>query len=250
MKQKFQVPRIDYVVFELIKIDSKKYKESIKENKEFIATQVDTVYLGVLPESFDYSLTGRDSIQQTYSDVFVNKFDFAPERCSIQGSFGDAERLIAGTYMNGWSRLEQFQEDIVRKSKRKLDGTAFYALNYYDFIWRRFGSVNISNWKVNGNSNNNSNLIRYNCDFVITGDLIKTSGTDKLLTMLNTIYGIGGRLDKAITSVNDLIPDTSFLAEIAGLSDIFQSLVSDVTGVVEVLKGIIPAVSNGVKSIW
>jgi hypothetical protein len=74
-------------------------------------------------------------------------------------------------------------------------------LNYYDFSFQKFGSIDIRNWRLNANARVNTSLILYNLDFIITGDLIKSSTKDPLLKYLTSIYGEEG----IISSITDVI---------------------------------------------
>lgn len=219
MKQKFALPQINYLVFELVRIKVEDYL-----NAEYRAEQEEVIFFATKPGTFDYRLTARDAIAQTDNTVFLTKFDFQPERCSITGTFGEAPRLIAGSYMDGWSRLKQFENDIVRKSKKVStpeDGDQdryIYALNYYDFWWQRFGHINIQSFAVRGNAQENTQLPRYSCDYIIIGELIDALSKDPLLTSLKYLFGNGGIIDDALTNVNGLLADIEPYLNWAGLA--------------------------------
>lgn len=205
MENNIAIPQIPYVVFELVKINVDRYIS----NQDYKAEQVQTVYLAVLPEQFNYRLTSRDAIRQTDSKVFVNKYGLAPERCTISGNFGQKSRLIAGTYMDGWSRLKQFEELIVRKGKETeftQDGSKYiYALNYYDFLWQRYGNINIQSFSVNGNSRVNALLPFYSCDFMIIGELIDVYSKDLLLEGLLLLFGNQSVLNNLLEGLSDIM---------------------------------------------
>lgn len=266
MKQKFYVPRANYIVFELVKVKVDNY---LTQDQEFEAELVDTIYLAVMPSQIRYGLTARDSMVQTQKDIYLTRFDFAPERCNIQGSFGDMPRQIAGTLMDGWSRLRQFQEQIVRlskeveytyythnrqgeESKRVQNGAFIHTVNYYDFAFQKFGQININTWNISGNANLNTNFINYNCDFTIIGELMKTDKKDYLLDFLNNVYGEEGILNEAISEVNDFLGS-------AGVSDALSqvgaslgalSIAGDlVNGALGGLSGFQQAGTNVYKSI-
>ncbi len=200
MKNKVFIPRINYVAFELIKIDIKSQETE----------QEDVIYLAVKPSQFEYRLQGRDAIAQTNTTVFITKFSLAPEHCRISGTFGNESQYIAGTYMDGWSRLKQFQEDVVKKSKDVSIGVSkkgdyIYAINYYDFIFQKFGAINISNWQISGDAQSNTILPKYSCDFAIVGELIKTASKDYLLDMLQRVFGQDGMLKSTLDNVNNYL---------------------------------------------
>lgn len=191
---------MNYIVFELVLIDVDKYKS---DENGYRAEQSDTIYLAVIPEQFNFSLVARDAIVKTDNRVFLQKFSFMPERVRISGTFGDKPRLVAGTYMDGWTRLRQFRETIVEKSKTvEQSGKYIYALNYYDFIWQKFGSIDIRDFQITGNARANTNLPNYSCDFIMIGDLIKVNGTDAVLIMLNKLIGENGFIQAGVDFIN------------------------------------------------
>lgn len=215
MRTQIAIPRIPYIMFELIAL--------IRDREGGITpVQAATVYLAVMPESINYRVSSRDNVTQIQRDIAVTKWYPSPERCTLSGTFGgDTPRLYAGTLMTGWDRLVQFRELIIKISKTPLitveklftellsgsqiASVAFNqdnirqkfsgrtqiipAVNYYDFWFRKFGVINIDSWNIGGNSAQNTQLARYNMDFQIVGDLMKAGlQDDPLLKMLNGMY--------------------------------------------------------------
>lgn len=168
---KSRIPRIPAIVFELVKIDAKKIAEENPEN--YRAKQENYISLQVLPESFNSGLRSRDNITQT-NKIFVQKFTPQPEMIRISGTFGDQESALSVAGINitldGWGRLIQFEE-MVKKSM-KVDSNSIYAINYYDFLFQRFGAININSFNISANASENTNLVRYNLEFPIIGKLI------------------------------------------------------------------------------
>jgi hypothetical protein len=168
---KSRIPRIPTIVFELVKIDAKKIAEENPEN--YRAKQENYISLQVLPESFNSGLRSRDNITQT-NKVFVQKFTPQPEMIRLSGTFGDQESALSVAGINitldGWGRLIQFEE-MVKKSM-KIDSNSIYAINYYDFLFQRFGAININSFNISANASENTNLVRYNLEFPIIGKLI------------------------------------------------------------------------------
>lgn len=192
------IPRIPYVVFELIKINIDAY---IKE--DYVAESVDTVYLHVMPEQYDFRLRSRDSITQTDEEIFINKVYYAPERISLSGTFGVKNRGM----MSGESRLALFEKQIIKLSKTASspnDTERFiYAVNFYGFLWGKHGSINISSWTTRGNARENSELVKYSLEADLIGKLIKTNLKDPLLIMLNKFFGDDGIISNALDFVNN-----------------------------------------------
>lgn len=240
MRQTFALPKLKYIVFELVKIGLNDYM-----NNNYRSTVEETIYLAVMPQQFQYRLMSRDAITQTDSKVFLNRYDYQPERCSINGYFGIEPRFVAGTVMDGWTRLDQFEKEIIRRSKKSEfpkegEGAPYmYALNYYDFWFHRFGNVNIETWNLHANAKENTQLPRYSLDFIIIGGLIKAEGTDPMLIALKNIASPSGSFDGALSSVNSVLAKaeigTKWIgAGVAGL----QIVSSAIGGGINFVKGI------------
>jgi|GEM_PF-4418606 len=226
MKNKFRVPQIQYIAFEVLKVDITKYLS----DTAYRAEQVDVIYLAVFPTQAFYRLASRNSKRQTLNKVFVQKFGWQPEQVRLAGTFGQEPRLIAGSFMDGWSRLKQFEEDIVKKSNNLDDTNIIYVLNYYDFYHQKYGSINIEDFSISANADEHSTLIRYNCNFTIIGELVETNNKDFLLEGLKNIFGedgIIGDLTDTLNSASDIIsPVTQALGGLEVLSSSFSTLLS------------------------
>lgn len=238
MKQIFALPKLKYIVFELVKIGLEDYM-----NDNFLATVEETIYLAVMPQQFQYRLMSRDAIAQTDSRVFLNRYEYQPERCNISGHFGIEPRSVAGTIMDGWTRLDQFEKEIIRRSKKSeitSEGKPpyIYALNYYDFWFHRFGNINIETWNLRADSRENTQLPRYNLDFIIVGDLIKAAGMDPMLWGLKNLAGSDGVLGDGLASVNSVLADAEEYTSLigAGVAGI-QSVASIINGGIEFIQG-------------
>ncbi len=239
MKQKFAIPRADYVVFQLV---------SMTANSTQIEV-IDTIYLALLPENFSYGLQSRDSITKTHSTTFINQVDLAPERVRISGIFGQERRLMAGTYMDGWSRLKQFEETIVRQSKQNDNGT-YYSINYYDYLFQRFGTINISDWSIDGNAASNTRMIKYSLNFVITGDLVLVKEQDNMLTALQYVYSpVDGIYKKLIDEAESLIADSPMISEGLEILQITMEAASALVDVACVISSAYSAISGIVPTV-
>lgn len=215
MKNSIALPKLNYIVFELVKVDVEDYL-----NEDYRAITEETIYLAVMPNDFSYRLAARDAITQTQKRVFINKYNYQPEKCSISGHFGYRPRLIAGTAMDGYSRLAQFENEIVRRSKENdfpsEPSKYVYALNYYDFWNHRFGNINIDSWRLNGNARRNTHLPFYNIEFIIMGDIIASETRDVILIGLKALFANGGLVDQGLDFVNDLLGQIEPITSIAG----------------------------------
>ncbi len=251
MKQKFYPPRVPYIVFELVKIDLEDYLRG-----SYKAIPVHTIYLAVTPSQFSYRLASRDAIMQTEGDVYVNKLDFQPEQCTISGNFGYEPRTIGGTYMTGWDRLRQFQDDIVKLSKKtNLPGIErdkyIFALNYYDFINQKFGSINIQTFVVRGNARENTMLPYYICDFIIIGDLEHTESQDLLLAQLQDLYGEEGLFASAGEVLGEVFSSTLSPVILEGelLSGAYKSVMNLLGGAEDYLNSAFMDLDSSYKNV-
>ena len=230
MKLYFNIPQMPYIVFELLKI---KIDDYVDEN--YVAESVDTIYLQTFPEQYDFRLRARDAMTQTDSEVFINKYDFAPERLSFNGTFGVKDRGM----MSGYNRLKQFEKEIILRSKTaSLPGTGdgerfIYVVNFYGFEFGKFGNINVSTWNTRGNARENSDLIKYSFEFDIIGKLVKTNSKDQLLIALNGLFGEDGLISDALDFVNsnetvqDVYQGMETMKQIATLPQQGLSFVAD-----------------------
>lgn len=179
-------------MFELVEIDTVK----LIQDSSYKPRQVKAIDLAILPEQLNYRLASRDALTQTQSKVFVHRFDFQPEKVRFAGSFGDDERWVNNVWLDGWKRLKQFEEEIVRRSKQVKNNRILYAVNYYDFMFQRFGAINIDSWALTANARTNANLITYSLDFTIVDKLYSVNLIDALIK--NLLNGLMYR------NVNDL----------------------------------------------
>lgn len=237
MKQIFYPPRKNYIVFEMIRIDMKKYKNN-PESADAIS-QHDVIYLGVIPESISYQLTSRNYRVQTFDLISITKYSLQPERCNFSGYFGEDRRLIAGTYMTGFERLKYFSDNVVSLSKQINPDDSMYFLNYYDFNFQKYGSIDIDSFSLNGNARSHAIMPRYSLDFTIVGELLSplTSG-DRFLNWLKATYLPGGTYDNLLSNLTFTVPD--------GITDVFThaTVLKECAGVVKDAKSTITNVEG------
>lgn len=200
-----RTPRMEFIVFELLEIDIKKQQA----DSNYKPKVMKTIDLAVIPESLQYRLQSRDSVSQTEKDVYVQRFEMAPEKVTFSGTFGDDKRMVGIEWLDGWQRLQQFEQFIVRNSKKSEEGKV-YAVNYYDFLFQRFGAINIDSWALTANARNNTNLINYSLDFTIVGELITT--TTKLPILSNLMLGMVDRVFNAGLMANIMVTGVDYEA--------------------------------------
>ncbi|MCA0388466.1 MAG: hypothetical protein LCH52_08225 [Bacteroidetes bacterium] len=212
MKQKFYPPRKNYIVFEMIRINTKLYIKNPDAPDAF--SQEDVVYLGVMPEGISYQLMSRNYRIQTTDLISITKYSLQPEKCNLNGYFGEDRRLIAGTYMSGFERLKYFRDNVVTLSKLINPDDSMYFLNYYDFNFQKYGSIDIDSFSLTGNARSHSIMPRYSLDFTIVGELLTpVTSSDKLLNWLKATYLPGGTYDDLLANLSFTIPE--------GVTDVF-----------------------------
>jgi hypothetical protein len=206
MKQQFYPPRLNYLVFELIKIDTAKYRTNPNDSSAF--TQEDVIYLAVKPDSINYQIQKRNYVLQSLNSTFITKYSYQPERCSLGGVFGHERRYVYGSYMTGWERLRQFTDNIINKSNEIDSGKSLYFINYYDFNFQKYSVIDINSWSLNGNASTHSIMPRYSLDFILLGELITPlTNKDSLLNMLVKMYLPGGQISNQLESLSFTLPE-------------------------------------------
>lgn len=186
MKFNHLLPRIKYIAFELVEIDL----ERAHQEADYLPTSVLAIDLAVVPENLSYGLQARDAIIQTKENVYIDRHSFMPEQVKLSGVFGDDYRIVNGQKLDGWARLKMFENEIIRT--KGTQGQKIYGVNYYDFLFQRFGHINIESWTLTGNARSNTVMPNYQLAFSIIGELITTAGLPALgLSVLNRILESG-----------------------------------------------------------
>lgn len=239
------MPKIPYIVFELVSIDI----EAAKSQSDYKAKQIDTIYMATMPQRQTSNIQGRDAIAQTTDDVFVTQFKAAPENVRLSGTFGYQPRLIGGTFLDGWTRLRQFKERIVLKKLVDYDNTEqtliseldqnkiILVVNCYDFYHQRFGSITMQDFRFDIDATRNTNLVNYDFNFRITGDLIETAESfgegDPLLASLNTALGPEAQafLDE---NINSALAKAYTVTKWLGMIDVVSAALTAVKEVINI----------------
>jgi hypothetical protein len=217
---KLKIPRMEFIVFELLEVDKNKLSNSTYKPESVFA-----VDLAVLPENLQYRVQSRDAIVQTQSSVYVQRYDFTPERVTLSGTFGDDIRFIRNSWLDGWSRLKMFEDELVKRSKTN-SGNKYYVINYYDFQFQRFGVINIDSWSLSGNARDNTNLVRYQLDFTIVDGLYQANNWNSNIYNYLAMSLIERTINMGYTNNNTGFDFQSLGLEVAsGLKEIVDTVV-------------------------
>jgi len=122
MKLSHLIPQLGYIVFELLEIDLEQAKLT-----GYVAKSITAINLAVLPEQLTYQLRSRDAIMQTQDNVYVQRYSYLPEQVRFTGTFGDDFRYVNGHRLDGWGRLKQFENEIIRT--KESEGKKIYTIN-------------------------------------------------------------------------------------------------------------------------
>lgn len=220
---KLNIPRVEAIVFELVEIDT----QQAMSNSNYKPSVVKAVELAVLPEALNYRLRSRDALAQTEKNIYVQRFGLAPEHVTFTGSFGDDKRLVGTEWLDGWERLKQFEDEIFKKSK-DINANKIYAVNYYDFLFQRFGVVNLESWSLSGNARNNANLINYTLEFTIVDKLYVVAPDLQLKNLTQALLNrtINLELSKNLSAKGLLIAGIDTIFEVAyGLEQVTDWIV-------------------------
>jgi hypothetical protein len=183
--------------------------------------EIKVVTLAVQPSYIDYNYRGRSQINQTQERKgFIDKYGMLFTQVNMGGSFGSKPRLIGLSLKDGYTRLIEFRDEIVRKSNRvddeldqqegqssifantvNINAKYVYAINFYDFINDEMFAIDISSFNIRLDAGFNTVLPTYKLGFQEIGDTIKVETKDGVLRALllisQTINRIQNELDFA-----------------------------------------------------
>jgi hypothetical protein len=236
-----------------------------------IWNEVKVVTLAVQPSFIDYNYRGRSQINQTQErSGFVDKYGMLFTQVNMGGSFGSKPRRVGLSLKDGYTRLIEFRDEIVRKSNRvndeldlqemntfaptnaygqklqaDINARYVYAINFYDFINDEMFAIDISNFNIRLDAGYNTVLPTYKLGFQEIGDTIKIDTKDGVLKALllvsSAINAIQNELDAAadIISNSPIFQTTEFVlafgeqffSQIDSLSEVLGSYGNAISGV-------------------
>jgi len=271
MRNKIYIPKIPFVIFELVEVN---FGEQRANQADYRANQIDTIYMAIKPTNYQFRTQGRSGISQTDENVFVDVYPNAPEKVTLSGTFGDLPKYVAGTFMDGYSRMRQFEERVIQKkleieasrraeitekeiADRIAEGKSFIVINYYDFLWNKFGSITLNDWSLNGNASQSSRMVNYSITFTITGELVPVTSSgwtfgnsdDPLLQTLNKFVGLKGQeaLDKTFNMA--LYQASNHILKYLGVADLVLATAGLIGNCVDMAKAYIPASKNEYQKV-
>lgn len=197
-----KLQRADAVVFQLLRKNL-----AAKDAASRTWEEVKVVALAVKPTYIEYRYPNRAQVNQTSErGIFVDKFGMGMVHVEMAGTFGSKPRRTGLQMKDGYTRLIEFRDEIVRKSNRvndeldqkegkrligknTVDANAkyVYAVNYYDFIYDEMFAINIEHFSIRPDATVNTMLPHYRLSFQEIGDTFKVESKDGLLrTLLKT----------------------------------------------------------------
>ncbi len=217
----------DLVIFQLLRKNLAGINEPAR-----IWNEVKVVTLAVKPSFIDYNYRGRSQINQTQErSGFVDKYGMLFTQVNMGGSFGVLPRRVGLSLKDGYTRLIEFRDEIVKKSNRvndaldqkELNAVAptnaygqtlqadtnaryVYAINFYDFINDEMFAIDISNFNIRLDAAFNTVMPTYKLGFQEIGDIIQVATKDGVLKMqlaiASVIDSIQNDLDVAVNTIS------------------------------------------------
>ena len=217
----------DLIIFQLLRKNLAGINEPARAWNE-----VKVVTLAVKPSFIDYNYRGRSQINQTQErSGFVDKYGMLFTQVNMGGSFGVKPRRVGLSLKDGYTRLIEFRDEIVKKSNRvndaldqkELNATAptnaygqslqadanaryVYAINFYDFINDEMFAIDISTFNIRLDASFNTVMPTYKLGFQEIGDIIQVNTKDAVLKMqlaiASVIDSIQNDLDVAVNTIS------------------------------------------------
>lgn len=240
----------DILAFQLLRKNLAGISESAR-----IWQEIKVVILAVQPSYVDYNYRGRSQIHQTQErSGFVDKYGMLFTQVNMGGSFGVQPRRVGLSLKDGYTRLIEFRDEIVKKSNRVNDeldrqegqtnifgntvdvnAKYVYALNFYDFINSEMFAIDISTFNIRLDAGYNTVLPTYKLGFQEIGDIIKVETKDGVLrAQLDTALVIDF-VQNVMDSASDLISNNSIFRT----AEFGLTLGEEVIGQVSNLKGVL-----------
>jgi hypothetical protein len=215
------------VVFQLLRKNLAGINEPAR-----IWNEVKVVTLALQPSFIDYNYRGRSQINQTQErSGFVDKYGMLFTQVNMGGSFGSKPRRVGLSLKDGYTRLIEFRDEIVKKSNRVNDeldqkelntlaptniygqklqadvnAKYVYAINFYDFINDEMFAIDISTFNIRLDASYNTVLPTYKLGFQEIGDIIKVDTKDGVLkaqlAVASVIDSVQNDLDIAVNAIS------------------------------------------------
>jgi hypothetical protein len=197
-----------------------------------IWNEIKVVTLAVQPSFIDYNYRGRSQINQTQErSGFVDKYGMLFTQINMGGSFGVKPRRVGLSLKDGYTRLIEFRDEIVKKSNRvndeldlqemntfaptnfygqklqtDINARYVYAINFYDFINDEMFAIDISTFNIRLDASYNTVLPTYKLGFQEIGDIIKVERKDGVLraqlAIASVIDSVQNNLDIAVNTIS------------------------------------------------
>lgn len=229
-----------------------------------ITKEIEVQPLAVLPSEIGYLLPNRATVTQTPGGSWKDSYGMGLTQVTISGTFGVRQRLVGGIMKDGYRRMIEFKERIMKWSNTNLknidpnpdtlsqmdillverlgdwgtlDNIVFY-LNFYDFYQNEYFSIDLKSMQIIESTQRN-NLPMYTLSLMQLGELIKTISYDPVLISLLFVRDTMAEIQSVFESVEGVaapfiggIQAGSIVSTglIAGISRTLPSVISLFTG--------------------
>jgi len=225
------IPKLPYIVFELISIPIEKtLNGSVTVESQGNPVVVDTVIMDVLPSKINYGYSSKKNYNAGVGDGNVNviKGGLAPQRIMLEGTFGKRFIRRGAKIQDGFGRLKEFRNLFIKsqsistiKSDDPNKKRSIPAMNFYDFTIHYWGAADLDTFEIDEDAQRFNTLPTYKVQLTGMGSLIQVRSTDPLLRNLQ--YAI--KLQETFDAVNEEIQN----------SDVFRNA-NEVAADLETLK--------------
>lgn len=234
------IPKLNYIVFELLRFPIQDGIGSVPiDNKK--VEEVGIVVMDVLPEEISYSMTSRKAKNMDFGDfgLLIDRGGLGAEKISFSGTFGNRFINRGLKLQNGFGRFKEFRE-LFRKSQsvedakeKAVPGSSkyVYGLNFYDFTFHWWGSVDLENFQIKGNARNHAQLPYYSVQMEGVRKLINVKTKDPILRNLNMAIELQNKLDEFNTDIENFIDENgiaSGINEVLVDFEMFKSLLDGI----------------------
>ena len=200
--------------------------------------------LPVNPQDYSIASSPMSQIKQTHGGLHVERSGLAPQKISMQGTFGyrgtlkggNAKRLSAGADMTGWDLYKQIEEGLTsfyRSYESTVDSQG--TIKFYNFADQAFFEVEVTQFTFL-RSTKHPHLYRYNIAMTVLGPLdVSSSGKDDLLS-------------QTLSEIPEIAEETGFWSSLVGTFSSTSQLIIDKVAKIEAIEEQINTVALAVSN--
>lgn len=186
--------------------------------------EVDVVVLDVLPSEIVYKRGNKATYHVGAGDgnTTVDKGGNAPIKVMLTGTFGNRFINRGIKVQDGFGRLKEFRKFFEKsntlddmQNHSLVDNKRYiYGLNYYDFTFHEWFSINLDTFDVSGNAERNSKLPFYQISFTSLGKFIRVDSQDPILRNLKVAIAVQEQFDEWNAEIDKFIKENPYAAAI------------------------------------